>query len=131
MEKEEKKTKETIIYINEETDKKIEEMVKELYEKYKKVDNKQFLINEIIALEEDQCDNSHDSVFRQKEKIYARRDIPTLIGNLIAQRFGKYDIKGAIHFPAFEKGYAVADKLEQEYLKELEKNGEIGFKPDE
>lgn len=127
MEKEEKKAKNAIVYINEEIDKKIEETVKELYEQYYSTNNKKFIVDAIMETEPK---NLPEKYSKSLYKLYTTKDLQTLIGNLIARMFAYDDTTGTRSFAAFEKGCAVVNELEQERLKELEKNGEIGFCPD-
>lgn len=119
-----------IIYTDEETDKKIEEVVNKLYEEYRKVGDKQILVNEYSRLDKEFWKHNSNEKPILSSRYYSHRDVPSLLGCIAVELFAKDRSNHNLFFGAFKKGYAVAYILEQEHLKELEEHGNIGFVSD-
>ena len=118
------------IYVDEETDKKIENIVNELYERYRKIGDRQFLINDILIQQEEMDKYRPEEHPKVSEDYYDDVETPMLIASIICNMFSSDNALGYLSFPVYEKAYRVAYKLEEDYLKELEEHGKIGFRPD-
>lgn len=119
------------IYVDEKIDKKIEETVNELYERYRKIGDSRFLINEILILQEERDKYRNEEHPKVSDDYYETMDIPMLIASIICIMFSPDNDLGYLSFPVYEKGQLLAHKLEEDYLKKLEEHGNIGFRPDE